>query len=193
MSEIISDNGDVTAHYEYAPFGATTAERGTYAEVNTWRFSSEYMEGDTAMVYYNYRHYESYNGCWLTRDPIGVNGESNEYGYLFNSPQSECDILGLLATGDKIQIKEGGFFGLFQDDCGTITIDNFSNYFGTDVRYNLTGDERYNADLYGVNMEMSFSQGEDFKCCCKSGQYRWQQTIVRDDFIPRTGYAVDAT
>ena len=65
VSEIIASDGALAAHYEYAPFGALTAQRGTSATPNPWRFSSEYVEDDTATVYYNYRHYEPATGRWL--------------------------------------------------------------------------------------------------------------------------------
>ena len=71
VSEVVSENGDVAAQYVYAPFGAVTAQRGVYAASNSWRFSSEYAEDDTATVYYNYRHYEPVTGRWLSRDPTG--------------------------------------------------------------------------------------------------------------------------
>ena len=74
VSEAIASNNDVSAHYEYAPFGALIVSRGTSAATNPFRFSSEYAEDDTATVYYNYRHYEPVMGRWLSRDPIGEEG-----------------------------------------------------------------------------------------------------------------------
>ena len=68
VSEVVAENGDMSAHYEYAPFGAVIAQRGASAAANPWRFSSEYAEDDTATVYYNYRHYEPETGRWMSRD-----------------------------------------------------------------------------------------------------------------------------
>ena len=74
VSEVVAENDDVAAHYEYAPFGTVTAQRGASAASNPWRFSSEYGEDDTATAYYNYRHYESMTGRWMSRDPIEERG-----------------------------------------------------------------------------------------------------------------------
>ena len=79
MSEVISADGILVAHYEYAPFGTVIAQRGASAAVNPWRFSSEYAEDDTATVYYNYRHYAPIAGRWLSRDPIEEAGSLNLY------------------------------------------------------------------------------------------------------------------
>ena len=68
VSEVVAENGDMSAHYEYAPFGAVIAQRGASAAANPWRFSSESAEDDTATVYYNYRHYEPETGRWMSRD-----------------------------------------------------------------------------------------------------------------------------
>jgi len=65
----------IAAHYEYAPFGAVTAtSRSTpvtaydFREYNPFRFSSEYADDALGLVYYNYRHYNQIDGCWLNRD-----------------------------------------------------------------------------------------------------------------------------
>ena len=55
-SEIIAEDEDVAAHYEYAPFGAVTIQNGMSAAANPWRFSSEYAENGTLMWYYT-QHY----------------------------------------------------------------------------------------------------------------------------------------
>ena len=70
VSEVVVDNCEVSAHYEYAPFGVVTVQRGKSVAYNPWRFSCEYAEDDTATVYYNYRHFSSECGRWLTRDPV---------------------------------------------------------------------------------------------------------------------------
>ena len=94
VSEVVCANGEVTAHYEYAPFGAVTDGRGASALSNPWRFSSEYAEDDTATVYYNYRHYEPVAGRWLTRDRIDEPGGIMLYGMLCNNTISQADKLG---------------------------------------------------------------------------------------------------
>ena len=100
VSDVVADNGDITAHYEYAPFGAVIAQRGASAAANPWRFSSEYAEDDTATVYYNYRHYEPVMGRWMSRDPIfDVEHQDGDvlslYCYIDNRVVNNWDSLGL--------------------------------------------------------------------------------------------------
>ncbi len=89
VSEVVAENGDVAAHYEYAPFGAIVAQRGTTASDNPWRFSNEYADDDTGTVYYNYRHYEPVTGRWLRRDILHPIACLNPYGF------KHFDFLGL--------------------------------------------------------------------------------------------------
>ena len=89
VSEVVAENGDVAAHYEYAPFGAIVAQRGTTDSDNPWRFSNEYADDDTGTVYYNYRHYEPVTGRWLRRDILHPIACLNPYGF------KHVDFLGL--------------------------------------------------------------------------------------------------
>ena len=99
VSEILSADGEILAHYEYTPFGTVSDQCGEFASVNPWRFSSEFAEDDTATVYYNYRHYEPMVGRWLSRDPLGerssLSGEDGLFVAFLNNPIGCIDILGL--------------------------------------------------------------------------------------------------
>ena len=103
VSEVVASGGDVSAHYEYAPFGAVIAQRGAFAADNPWRFSSEFADDDTATVYYNYRHYESSLGRWQARDPTKNDeiSDLNLYVYCANSGILNTDELGLKIHFDE--------------------------------------------------------------------------------------------
>ncbi|MGN0854187.1 MAG: RHS repeat domain-containing protein [Kiritimatiellia bacterium] len=114
----------IAAHYEYAPFGAVTAAtRSTPVtaydsrEYNPFRFSAEYADDVIGLLYYNYRHYNSMDGRWATRDPItnilsqNVTNNSSSVGYNTISHDLYCfvdnnsifsyDLLGLLRDCDS--------------------------------------------------------------------------------------------
>lgn len=95
VSELTDGSGAVVAHYEYAPFGAQTIATGAYAAANPFRFSSEYYDPETKLIYYNYRYYDPQLGRWLSRDPIGEEGGWNLYGMVKNNLISFSDYLGL--------------------------------------------------------------------------------------------------
>lgn len=94
ITELSDENGGIVAHYEYSPFGSLTASSGEYAEENPFRFSSEYSDMETGLVYYNYRYYSPELGRWLSRDPIEEQGGWNLYNFIFNNPFSQFDALG---------------------------------------------------------------------------------------------------
>ena len=58
VTELTDSEGAVVAHYEYSPFGMVTKLSGDYAATNPFRFSSEYYDSETGLVYYNYRYYD---------------------------------------------------------------------------------------------------------------------------------------
>ena len=83
----------IAAHYEYAPFGAVTAtSRSTpvtaydFIRHNSVRFSSEHADDMLGLVYYNYRHYSSINGRWISRDPKGELSSFGLYQFCSGHP-----------------------------------------------------------------------------------------------------------
>ncbi len=100
VSDVVSLNGAIDAHYEYAPFGAIAAQSGAFSDTNPWRFSSEYAGEAQGLIYYNYRHYEPGMGRWLRRDPLGGNRGIGLYCFVINKGDGS-DILGLWPVFDS--------------------------------------------------------------------------------------------
>ena len=73
------------AGYTYGPFGQVLSMDGALAEVNPFRFSSEFHDDETGLVYYNYRYYSPSLGRWTKRAPIGEAGGLNSYVIVNNS------------------------------------------------------------------------------------------------------------
>ncbi len=94
VREVISDEGEVATHYEYAPFGNLTLSIGDCASYNPWRFSSEYNDETLGLLYFSYRHYDYGGGKWMTRDFIGENAGINLFEYVHNEPILLFDSLG---------------------------------------------------------------------------------------------------
>ena len=95
VTELSDENGEVVAHYEYSPFGSLTKTTAAYAASNPFRFSSEYFDEETGLVYYNYRYYNPELGRWISRDPIEEQGGYNLYGMIGNNPLLGWDDWGL--------------------------------------------------------------------------------------------------
>ena len=86
--------GGRRALYEYSPYGEIIKMEGNAAEVNPFRFSSEYLDDDLGLVYYNYRYYNQRDGRWINRDPLAENAGFNLYTFVRN--QLGLDYLGLM-------------------------------------------------------------------------------------------------
>ena len=105
-------NEEVIAHYEYDPFGNIINQTGTYAEANTFRFSTKYLDGETGLYYYGFRYYDPETGRWPSRDPIEEQGGLNLYGFVNNNPVVSWDLLGLLKIPALLRwIVENGIPG----------------------------------------------------------------------------------
>jgi len=90
--------GTISAKYEYSPYGKLTLSNDTLS--NPFKFSSEYYDGETSLVYYNYRYYSPILGRWLSRDPIEEKGGWNLYGMVRNNSISYVDSKGYVAIVD---------------------------------------------------------------------------------------------
>jgi RHS repeat-associated protein len=88
-------SGAIIGHYEYSPFGQITRSSGASPGIFDFRFSSEFFEQETGLVYYNFRYYSPELGRWLGRDPIGERGEVNLYIMVRNTLINSYDLLGL--------------------------------------------------------------------------------------------------
>ena len=86
--------GNPAAQYEYGPFGELIRASGEFAELNPFRFSTKYQDGESGLLYYGYRYYNPVTGRWLSRDPIGERGGLNLNAFVKNSAINYVDKLG---------------------------------------------------------------------------------------------------
>jgi len=86
VSLVSATTGDVTARYEYGPFGEPIRISGPAANLNAFRFSTKRTENNTDLVLYEYRAYNPNLGRWLSKDPIGEWGGLHLYEFVGNAP-----------------------------------------------------------------------------------------------------------
>ena len=99
MGLVNATNGNISAKYEYGPFGEVFCSVGDMAKVNPFQFSTKYTDTETELLYYGYRYYSPALGRWLSRDPIEEQGGLNLYGFVDNDPVNKWDKLGLRGIG----------------------------------------------------------------------------------------------
>ena len=90
------------AQYEHDPYGNPINTTGDAAGINPYRYSSEYLDEDLGLIYYNYRHYNPTDGRWINRDPIAEQGGINLYGFVRNKVTLYCDYLGQYVDWDNV-------------------------------------------------------------------------------------------
>ena len=98
VTEYLSSNGQVSAYYEYSPFGEIVAHSRNPAppQLNfTHRFSTKPWCEVTELSEYEFRKYIPRLGRWASRDPIEEWGGIGLYGFLWNEPVDGFDFLGL--------------------------------------------------------------------------------------------------
>jgi RHS repeat-associated protein len=90
-----TSTGMLSALYDYDPFGQTLKAIGDYATQNPLRFSSQYADAETGLIYYGYRFYDTQTGRWVSRDAGEEEGGLNLHGFIDNDGVNGVDYLGL--------------------------------------------------------------------------------------------------
>ena len=94
VTALVGTNGEFLAQYQFDPYGSTISKSGSLADVNPFRFTTKYLDGETGLYYYGYRYYMPETGRWLGRDPIGEKGGVLLYNYCGNNAIVRVDFLG---------------------------------------------------------------------------------------------------
>ena len=101
VCELFGTTGYIATTYTYSPYGSVTST-GSVTQPIQW--SSEYLDKETNLAYYNYRFYSAEAGCWINRDAIQEKFTLGLYVYLDNNPVVDVDILG--ESGAKAREEE---------------------------------------------------------------------------------------
>ena len=123
-------NGTELSNYTYTPFG--TVENPEDSDDNPFRFSCEYHDDETDLVYYNYRYYSPELGRWINRDPIEEEGGVNLYTFVDNRPTILYDYVGFTPKGSI-------FFPNYPDYQRFPTSNSVWDYIGGTVKKLLSG------------------------------------------------------
>lgn len=91
ICEVYGQHGYIRTSYAYSPYGESNGD-GDVEQPIQW--SSEYLDKETNLAYYNYRFYSAEAGCWINRDAIQEKFTLGLYVYLDNNPVVDVDILG---------------------------------------------------------------------------------------------------
>src|SRR5262249_38057876 len=102
----LSDNS-VAATYEYDPFGNLLNSSGPAADINPFRFSTKYWDGEINKYRYEQgNYYDQVKGRRMGRDPGGEGASLDLYVPFHNDPINKIDPLGFDATWTPAQHVE---------------------------------------------------------------------------------------
>jgi RHS repeat-associated protein len=95
ITYLLDSSQTMVASYRYDSFGNIISKSGSLADVNVYRFSSKEFHLASGMYYFLYRFYDPSLQRWINRDPIGIRGGLNLYGFVRNRPTFNFDLFGL--------------------------------------------------------------------------------------------------
>jgi RHS repeat-associated protein len=98
MALVNADTGAVSAEYEYGPFGEPLRATGVMAKANPFRFSTQYTDQESGLVNYIFNTMDPRTGRWIKREPLGEDIDGSLYGFVWNDPVNDFDILGLFPS-----------------------------------------------------------------------------------------------
>ena len=91
ITAMVYGGSELSASYQYDPYGRMMATGGTRPTANLYRFSSKMVLTNSGLYYYGYRFYDPNLQRWPNRDPIGERGGVNLYTAFENSPVGVLD------------------------------------------------------------------------------------------------------
>lgn len=98
-------SGAVQSNSAYDAYGAEVWT-GTRSEIFSYNARWGYVaDRETGLYYCQNRYYDPGNGRWVTRDPVGVSGGLNLYGYCWGEPLQTVDPQGERGTGTDTQVE----------------------------------------------------------------------------------------
>ncbi|WP_353328826.1 RHS repeat domain-containing protein [Chitiniphilus shinanonensis] len=98
--QAVDKTGRIIWAADYHAFGQATlitpkATNETPTISSNLRLPGQYWDGESGLHYNWHRYYDPEVGRYITRDPIGLGGEINTYGYGEGSPAKFIDPIGL--------------------------------------------------------------------------------------------------
>ncbi|WP_341348910.1 RHS repeat-associated core domain-containing protein [Syntrophorhabdus aromaticivorans] len=111
-SEITLSDGTIANRYAYQPFGASLFKSETM--VNPFQFVGQagVITDTSGLTFMRARYYDADTGRFEAKDPIGIAGGVNLYGYCQNEPVGLVDPTGLMSDGAAAAIFAGSLIGV---------------------------------------------------------------------------------
>jgi RHS repeat-associated protein len=104
VTEVTNAAGTVQNTYLYDAWGQTRSQTGSLA--NPFLYTAR-EAGDVGTLFYRARYHQPSIGRFLSEDPADTVGSRSRYPYVYNSPVSFADALGLVGHSAQVCCKNG--------------------------------------------------------------------------------------
>lgn len=98
VTALIDSTGVIRNRYRYAPWGAL--EDSLEGVPNVLKFAGREFDPETNLYYNRARYYDPQVARFISEDPIGQAGGTNQYAYAGNNPVGGADPSGAVACGE---------------------------------------------------------------------------------------------
>jgi RHS repeat-associated protein len=148
--QLINVNGDVVWQADYKAFGEVDIQTDFFN--NPLRFPGQYEDKESGLYYNFHRYYSPSLGSYLNKDPIGLGGGINEFGYSDQNPIISADPLALFSFCVNLSLPSYAKFG----GCPTEQYDSNSNQNNDPQKKCFNKEHCYKQNL--ANFEMCLQQ-----------------------------------
>ena len=154
-------------------------------KLNPFRFSTEYDDDETDLLYYGYRCYNPSTGRWSSRDPIAEKGGNNLYAFCKNDSIDIMDRLGL----DSLQFQQNQCQGCNPDSASQMRNTCYGNpagkwVSGSSGSFNTSCIKNGSGSVCDTETHVKIQVGRSLFSCCKtwniSCKFEYNGTLVGD-------------
>ena len=93
VTELTDSIGATAKSYSYDAYGNIVDQTGTVEQ--PYSYTGREFDTESGLSYYRARYFDPSSGKFLQKDPIGLSGGINLYGYVSNNPVNLTDPFGL--------------------------------------------------------------------------------------------------
>ena len=93
VTDLTDSTGATAKSYSYDAYGTIVDQTGTVEQ--PYAYTGRELDSESGLHYYRARYYDSTMGRFSRKDPIGLSGGINLYGYVSNNPVNLTDPFGL--------------------------------------------------------------------------------------------------
>lgn len=95
VTDLTDSAGATAKSYAYDAYGTIVDQTGTVEQPYT--YTGREFDSESGLMFYRARYYDPLTGKFLQKDPIGLAGGINLYGYVGSNPVNAIDPMGLIA------------------------------------------------------------------------------------------------